>query len=188
GRSELRRELVWAGFGAIAPGIFAVPRNQAPRAQKLLNKFKVSDKALVLGAHELNLNNGLLISDLISQCWDLQGVAQQYQSFSETFKPILHAFDSQTSPELAFSVRALTIHEWRRIVLHDPQLPQQMLPSNWPGHAARQLCGRLYWKVFEQAERYLNAILQRDSTHYQALKPYVYKRFGGNERALPLKS
>lgn len=182
-RSEVRRELIWAGFGAIAPGIFALPRDQAGVAQKVLDKLKLSNNALVLGAHEMNENKGLVISSLISQCWDLDDVAQQYQRFSETFGPMLAAISNKIRPSQAFAVRALTIHEWRRIVLHDPQLPSQMLPGNWPGHAARELCGQLYWSIFESAEEHLDQLLNKDPAHYQPAKPCVYERFGG--RRLP---
>ncbi|UHL65160.1 phenylacetic acid degradation operon negative regulatory protein PaaX [Paralcaligenes sp. KSB-10] len=180
GRGALRRELVWAGFGAIAPGIFALPRNQTVRARKVLAKLKVTDKALILSAHDMNKGQGLLLGSLVSQCWDLENVAQQYRQFSDTFAPMLEAIDGHTRPMQAFAVRALTIHEWRRIVLHDPQLPQQMLPVDWPGHAARELCGKLYWKVFDLAEEHLNQVIQRDPSHFQALKPHVYQRFGNH--------
>lgn len=181
-RSEVRRELIWAGFGAIAPGVFALPRNRASVAQKVLDKLKLSNNALVLSAHELNEGKGLLISSLISQCWDLEGVAGQYQDFSDTFGPMLAAVNKDTRPSQAFAVRALTIHEWRRIVLHDPQLPVQMLPDDWPGHAARELCGKLYWAIFDQAEAHLNQLLDNDPARYQAAKPYVYERFGGRAK------
>lgn len=182
-RGEVRRELIWAGFGAIAPGVFALPRNQAAIAQKVLGKLKLSNHALVLGAHEMNQNHGLVISSLISQCWDLAGVADQYQRFSDTFSPMLDAVNSNIRPSQAFAVRALTIHEWRRIVLHDPQLPTQMLPENWPGHAARELCGKLYWAIFDQAELHLEQLLAQDPARYHAAKPYVYERFGGRGSA-----
>lgn len=182
-RSEVRRELIWAGFGAIAPGIFALPRNQADVAQKVLNKLKLSNNALVLGAHDMNENKGLAISSLISQCWDLEGVARQYQEFSDTFGPMLAAIGDNIRPSQAFAVRALTIHEWRRIVLHDPQLPNQMLPPDWPGHAARVLCGELYWSIFDLAERHLDQLLDKDPVHYQPAKPSIYKRFGPQRMA-----
>ncbi len=178
-RSEVRRELIWAGFGAIAPGIFALPRNQADVAQKVLGKLKLSNNALVLGAHDMNESKGLAISSLISQCWDLDGVARQYQEFSDTFGPMLAAVGDSMRPSQAFAVRALTIHEWRRIVLHDPQLPTQMLPEDWPGHAARMLCGELYWAIFDMAERHLDYLLDKDPAHYQPAKPSVYERFRG---------
>lgn len=181
-RSEVRRELIWAGFGAIAPGIFALPRNQTAPAHKVLSKLKLSAKALVLGAHEMNQGKGLLISDLIAQCWDLEGVAQQYRNFSETFGPMLAAIDSGMRPSQAYALRALTLHEWRRIVLHDPQLPRQMLPQDWPGHAARELCGVLYWRVFDLAEAHLDEVLGQDPLHYRTLQPYVHERFGGRNK------
>ncbi len=182
-RGEVRRELIWAGFGAIAPGIFALPRNQKAVAQKVLNKLKLSNNALVLSASEMNQDNGLVISSLISQCWDLDSVARQYQEFSDTFGPMLDTVHNDIRPSQAFAVRALTIHEWRRIVLHDPQLPGQMLPNDWPGHAARKLCGELYWAVFDLAEQHLNQLLDQDPARYQAVKPYVYERFGGPQAA-----
>lgn len=181
-RGEVRRELIWAGFGAIAPGIFALPRNQTAAAQKVLNKLKLADHALVLGAHEMNEGNGLVISALISQCWDMEGVARQYRKFSDTFGPIRQAANRHMRPSQAFAIRALTLHEWRRIVLHDPQLPGQLLPQDWPGHAARALCGQLYWAVFDLAEEHLEQMLGQDPMRYQALKPYALERFGGREK------
>lgn len=178
-RGEVRRELIWAGFGAIAPGVFALPRNQTAIAQKVLNKLKLTGHALVLGAHEMNAGHGLQITELISQCWDLDGVARHYEKFSEVFAPLHMAVNEHMRPSQAFAIRALTLHEWRRIVLHDPQLPMQMLPADWPGHPARELCGKLYWDVFDQAEAHLDAVLDRNPMHYQSLRPYVHERFGG---------
>lgn len=181
-RGEVRRELIWAGFGAIAPGIFALPRDQSDTAQKVLAELKLHGKALVLGAHEMNEGKGLLIADLIGQCWDMEGVARQYRSFSDTFAPLLAAITDDTRPSQAFAVRALTLHAWRRIVLHDPQLPLQMLPPDWPGHAARELCGKMYWRVFELAETHLETLLGLDPARYGPLDLSVYKRFGGRDR------
>jgi phenylacetic acid degradation operon negative regulatory protein len=124
-------------------------------------------------------DHALKISELISQCWDMEGVARQYQEFLATFGPMHAAAQSGMTPDQAFAVRALTLHEWRRIVLHDPQLPLQMLPDDWPGLAARNLCSQLYWSVFEQAESHLQSVLGQDTEHFLPLRPYVYTRFGG---------
>jgi len=187
-RGELRRQLVWAGFGVIAPGVFALPRDHSATARKVLAQLKMSRQALILGARDLNSvlahmegreDHALKISELISQCWDMEGVARQYQEFLATFGPMHAAAQSGMTPGQAFAVRALTLHEWRRIVLHDPQLPLQMLPDDWPGLAARNLCSQLYWSVFEQAESHLQSVLGQDTEHFLPLRPYVYTRFGG---------
>ena len=38
-------------------------------------------------------------------------------------------------------LRTLLIHEFRRVQLRDPQLPDTLLATNWPGHAARYANG-----------------------------------------------
>jgi phenylacetic acid degradation operon negative regulatory protein len=54
-----------------------------------------------------------------------------------------------------------------------------MLPDNWPGHAARELCGRIYWKVFDASETHLDVLAGKDNERYAPLKPDVDARFGG---------
>ena len=44
-----------------------------------------------------------------------------------------------------------------------------MLPDNWPGRAARELCGRLYWRVFDASEAHLDALAARDNERYTPL-------------------
>jgi phenylacetic acid degradation operon negative regulatory protein len=183
GRGQLRRELIWAGFAAIAPGVFALPRNHAARARKVLDKLGVQDKALILDASDLGADQESSLAGLVPQCWDLDEVAQHYRNFSATFAPLLRAAGRDAPPDLAFALRALTLHEWRRIVLHDPQLPAQMLPPGWPGLAARELCGELYWTVFDRAEEHLIAVISRDPSHYRELDPRVYQRFAGHSPA-----
>lgn len=176
-RGDARRELLWAGFGAVAPGIFTLPRDQSAIAREILKRLGLSDHALILSAQELNGRHGLSLDQLVPLCWDLSSLAAQYQSFIDTFGPMLPEIDSATLPAQAFAVRALTLHAWRRIVLHDPALPSQLLPPDWPGHAARLLCGQLYWASFELAQSHLLSVIARDETHFQPLKPYVYERF-----------
>lgn len=182
GRGQLRRELIWAGFGAIAPGVFALPRNQAARARKVLDKLGTREAALILDTTDMGTAGESSLAGLVPQCWNLDEVAQQYRNFSATFTPLLQAAGPHTPPAQAFALRALTIHEWRRIVLHDPQLPPQMLPPDWPGLAARELCGKLYWSVFAQAEQHLETVIRRDPSHYRALDPGVHQRFASHSR------
>ena len=53
--------------------------------------------------------------------------------------------------------RTLLIHEFRRVVLRDPHLPDTLLPARWPGHEAHRLCARVYHAVLPAAERWLDA-------------------------------
>ncbi|WP_241067948.1 phenylacetic acid degradation operon negative regulatory protein PaaX [Achromobacter insuavis] len=178
-RAELRRELVWEGFGMIAPGLFAHPHTEARAAHDILEKLGIPDKALVLSARDLAGAGGLPIASLASQCWNLDDVAEQYRQFSRNFGPLEKLLEAPPSPPDAFVTRVMLLHNWRRIVLHDPHLPGPMLQDNWPGHAARELCGRIYWQVFDASEAHLNTLAGRDNERYTPLAADIAARFGG---------
>jgi len=179
-RAELRRELLWEGFGAIAPGLYAHPDTEARVAHVILEKLGIPDRALVLSARDLAGAGGLPIAHLVDRCWNLQDVARQYHQFLRQFTPLQALLeDAPAAPPDAFMARMLLLHNWRRIVLHDPQLPVEMLPKAWPGHTARTLCGRLYWKLFDASEVHLHAVAGQGQERYTALAPEVLQRFGG---------
>jgi phenylacetic acid degradation operon negative regulatory protein len=48
------------------------------------------------------------------------------------------------------------IHHYRRVVLRDPLLPTALLPSDWPGRAARKLCGEIYRGLLPASEQWLD--------------------------------
>jgi len=185
-RAELRRELLWEGFGMIAPGVFAHPQTQARAAHDILKKLGIPDRALVLSARDLAGAGGLPIASLVDQCWNLQDVARQYRQFERQFAPLEALLETPPPPPDAFAARMLLLHNWRRIVLHDPHLPAVMLPGNWPGHAARALCARLYWQLFDASELHLNAVAGAGQERYTAPAPEVLLRFGGKPERFKL--
>lgn len=182
-RTELRRELIWEGFGMVAPGLFAHPQTTAASAHDILEKLGIPDKALVLSARDLAGAGGLPIASLAAQCWNLDEVAEQYRTFSRNFAPMEKLLDEPPAPAAAFAARVLLLHSWRRVVLHDPRLPDAMLPDEWPGHAARALCARLYWKLFDASEAHLDAIAGRENARYRPLDAEALTRFGGRPAA-----
>ncbi len=56
----------------------------------------------------------------------------------------------------AFTARVLLIHHYRRVVLRDPLLPAALLPRDWPGRAARALCGDIYRALLPKSEQWLD--------------------------------
>ncbi|MFD0464481.1 PaaX family transcriptional regulator C-terminal domain-containing protein [Microvirga aerilata] len=59
-------------------------------------------------------------------------------------------------------MRILLIHDYRRAVLKDPLLPQQLLPDPWAGAAARTLCGTIYKTLLPAAEGWVDRHAQND--------------------------
>ncbi len=96
---------------------------------------------------------------LVARNWPLDRIAQTYERFLTVFRPLAGWLDAgQALPEReAIVARTLLIHEFRRVVLRDPHLPDTLLPERWPGHEAHGLCARIYHAVLPAAERWLDA-------------------------------
>jgi len=73
----------------------------------------------------------------------------------------------------------LLIHEYRRLLLRDPQLPDELLPGDREGRAARQLCRNLYRLVQGRAEQYLADALETADGPLPDANSSYYRRFGG---------
>jgi phenylacetic acid degradation operon negative regulatory protein len=102
----------------------------------------------------------------------------------QRFERALHALQlSSIEPEAAFILRTLLIHEYRRLHLRDPLLPESLLPAHWPGTRAAALCRDIYVRVFVPSEIYLSAVATRLSGALPPPDRTVLQRFGGLEHA-----
>ena len=77
----------------------------------------------------------------------------------------------------AFTARVLLIHHYRRVVLRDPLLPAALLPRDWPGRAARELCGEIYRGVLPASEQWLDGHASNENGALPAAGKGLYRRF-----------
>ena len=96
---------------------------------------------------------------LLSESWPLNRTADAYLKFMKTFEPLRGWIGrrARLSDLDAFTARILLIHYYRRVVLRDPLLPTALLPKDWPGSAARNLCGEIYRGLLPASEAWLDA-------------------------------
>ena len=180
-RESLRKELQWEGFAAIAPGVMAHPSAQSDSLLDILQGTGTHDKVVVLQAHTLGALAGRPLKELAEQCWNLVQVAAGYQSFIGRFRAVARVLrgTSALDPEQCFVVRALLMHEFRRVQLRDPQLPHQLLPTEWPGDSARDLCSEIYRLCQQRAEEHLMNVLETADGPLPPATDSFYARFGG---------
>ena len=181
-RAELRRELGWEGFAAVAPGTFAHPRADAASLGEILESLALEDGAFVFAAHDPAAPAGRPLRELVAQCWPLDQLAADYERFLGSFAPLAAAVRAAPAldPREAFMLRTLLIHAFRRVILHDPLLPAELLPAGWPGHEAYALCRELYRLTYRRAEEHLAATLEGvDGKELPPLGAEFYGRFGG---------
>lgn len=180
-REEVRKELHWEGYGQIASGVLAHPSANIEPLMDILQSNEVQDGVVILRAKNVGSFTSMPTRELVRECWNLESVAKDYKRFADRFRPLLKALRSARvlDPEQCFLVRTLLMHEFRRTLLRDPQLPEQLLPGDWPGSSARQLCRDLYVLTQKEAENHLMSVLQTASGRLPEAAPYFYERFGG---------
>ena len=123
------------------------------------------------------------LGDLVATGWDVREVAAGYEQFLARFAPLAEGLDGgvadRLTPEQAFVIRTLLIHAYRRVQLHDPQLPAELLPAPWPGTQAYALARQLYLAVHTAAEQHIDSVLRREDPEAPAAETAFYARFGG---------
>lgn len=184
-RASLRKELAWEGYAMIAQGIFGHPVASPEAIDDILVRLGVQGKLLVVRAAELPGVAGRPLRELAGEGWDLSAVVQGYRNFIERFRPLLEMLEAAQgqgealAPEQAFVIRTLLIHAYRRVQLHDPMLPVELLPDPWPGSEAYALARALYRLTQAQAEAHIMAAMRREDAEAPAADAAFYTRFGG---------
>lgn len=131
-----RDALADSGFGQVSQGLWMRPGGEPPAEPLTLHAMTSAGSARVLAA----------------RAWPLDRIAAAYARFTTTFGALHNA---QPAPLPAMLARTLLIHEYRRIVLQHPPLPAALLPPDWPGLAALQVCATAYRTLLPASEAWL---------------------------------
>ncbi len=177
-RDALRKELLWEGYGAIAPGVFAHPSARTEELIDLLQSAGAHDKVAAFQARTLGALSSKPLKDIVDQCWRLGEVADAYQYFVETFRPLARSVrNGDVDAQQAFIARTLLMHEFRRVQLRDPLLPRQLLPADWPGDTARVICREIYAACWSASEAHLVATLETADGPLPPAEESIQSRF-----------
>ena len=158
GRDAVRRQLRWIGFGELAAGVLAHPTASPAAVRACLAAAGLARAPLLL-----ETAGGAIAGPererIVRQGWELTDLALRYRHFIRRYEAVARALAraEPLSPSVAFVVRTLLIHEYRKIHLRDPLLPRELLPPQWPGILAYDTCRRLYGRVVAPAEAHLDA-------------------------------
>jgi phenylacetic acid degradation operon negative regulatory protein len=186
-RERLRRALFWHGFGELGSHSFVHP------GARLNNVFEALEseglgamlpRLLPLMAANPRLPVSGNDADMVRGAWNLGQLAQDYTAFVAAYRGIVAQWqDRPGAPaafgdDCAFQLRTLLIHDYRRLLLRDPELPGVLLPADWPGHEARALCKQLYQQLLAASERHLDRHLQLASGETPTATALMAERFG----------
>ncbi|ODU10011.1 MAG: phenylacetic acid degradation operon negative regulatory protein PaaX [Rubrivivax sp. SCN 71-131] len=178
-RQRLLRELGWIGFGRLDGGVLLHPDPDEEALRALLAES--GPRVLVLRGAAAAWVGADVFESLVQEGWDTARLAADYEAFLADFRPLWLALQREEAiaPERAFVVRTLLMHDYRRVLLRDPMLPDELMPRGWPGAAARALCRNLYRRVEAAAERHVEAVLETAEGPAPPPAGSYFERFGG---------
>jgi len=166
-RDASRDALKNAGFGSPLPGVWVAPSGVAvPEEAATAIRLEVSAED----------DSG---RRLLRESWPLDRTADAYLKFMKTFEPLRDWIGrrERLSDDDAFTARILLIHHYRRVVLRDPLLPTALLPEDWPGRAARKLCGEIYRELIPASEQWLDRNATNENGPLPAAVAELRRRF-----------
>ena len=177
-RERVREEMTLLGFGQLQPGLFASPTRTPQDTLATLRELGVAGDVLVTRATTFGAHAD---ERMARTAWDLDELGRRYREFVALFEPLEQAATGERSipVEAAFVVRTLLIHEYRKIHLRDPLLPSSLLPADFAGRRAGELCRSLYARLFQPAEKYLSVSMHTAEGALPAPNAATYRRFGG---------
>ncbi|MCS0674215.1 phenylacetic acid degradation operon negative regulatory protein PaaX [Cytobacillus firmus] len=181
-RDELRKELVWSGFGSMSSSCWISANNLEKQVFDLIEKYEIADYvdffiATYAGPHK-NI-------EVVEKSWNLTEINERYQEFISEYsqKYIIDKNKIQkgnmTDAE-CFVERTKLVHEYRKFLFVDPGLPEELLPDKWLGSHAAALFSEYYKELAEPASRFFESVfkegneLKNRDADYDALNhPYM---------------
>jgi phenylacetic acid degradation operon negative regulatory protein len=149
-RHLLRSRLTWLGLGRVGSAAWIGPAHVAAEVRLVVGELGVEEHVELFTARHLGVR---ATPDAVARWWDLDAIAEEYRGYLAAWTPRLQAWragDGGHRPA-AFADHLLQLDAWRRIPFHDPGLPADALPDDWPGGAAWALFTELTARLREPA-------------------------------------
>lgn len=170
-RDRIARYLRWHGFVALGRGLLASPSVTVPSLHELLRL--VEPVSIVpIGRVELDDLDRLVDGGFFADAFRTDDTEAAYQAFLARYE-FWHGQDLEgVAPLDAYGLRTMLVHEFRRIRLRAPDVPAELLPSDWVGDRAYDVAADLYRRLSQPAAKALSKILEVD---YPAAMPHRYR-------------
>lgn len=146
-------DLAAAGYRPFVPGVFVAPASAGPAS--------LPEGAFLLDASADDATTRRLATEVLG----MAAAADGYRGFVADHAGLGAAIGDGAGlrPADAFVIRILVIHAFRRIVIRDPGLPEDLLPPDRPDRQARDLVAALYAALARPSEAHLDQVAAADA-------------------------
>jgi len=185
-----RRQLHWLGFSSLSSGVFAHPCIDQTSLEETLKELKLTDSVVVFSCKTIDDSSANVLKVLVQKQWHISELADQYQQLLTSYQALQDKIiakaknqgkyqepSSTITEQQCFLLRTLLIHEYRRVLLKDHELPKQMLPEQWQGFSVHQLVNNLYSDLAQPSLNYIRQQLQNSSGGLPKEQETYWQRF-----------
>lgn len=150
-RERLRNGLAWLGFGPLAPSTWVSAHDRRLQVDELFSEpGHTRVDQLTARTEDLDADR-----EMACRCWDLPQLAAAYKEWLARWR--------RQSPRVrddrtALVTRTRLVYTYRKFPFSDPDLPAELLPTDWPGATAHQRFLDLYHALQAGAERCYDAV------------------------------
>ncbi|NOR20251.1 MAG: phenylacetic acid degradation operon negative regulatory protein PaaX, partial [Xanthomonadales bacterium] len=178
-RQALHRGLSWLGYGQMAATVYALPRIDRAPLKELLADLGLKDSVVQMQAQAEGVES---LQQLVMSRWKLDELRHRYSEFTCLYGKARKMLSGTKEPSAhaIFLLRIMLVHEYRRILLKDPELPAVMLPADWEGHAAQSLCGDIYRQIAIPTNKWVSSTLLNADGNMKGSVVSLRNRFPAN--------
>ncbi|WP_044022753.1 phenylacetic acid degradation operon negative regulatory protein PaaX [Bacillus sp. SG-1] len=161
-RDELRKELVWSGFGTLSNSCWISPNNLEKQVYDLIDKYDIKQYVDFFIAKYDGPNED---QHIISKSWDLKEINERYEEFISDYSQ-KYVIDKnkiekgEMTEAECFVERTKLVHEYRKFLFVDPGLPEELLPEKWLGGHAATLFSDFYKVLARPASQFFEEVYQ----------------------------
>ncbi|GAA0465756.1 phenylacetic acid degradation operon negative regulatory protein PaaX [Alkalibacillus silvisoli] len=161
-RDELRKELVWSGFGSLTNSCWITPNPLEEQVHRLVEKYDIASYITFFNATYEGMSSP---HDLVNECWDLGDVNAKYSQFIKAYSEKYYIDKNlvekgEISDGQCFVKCASLVHEYRKFLFVDPNLPEELLPDQWLGDSAAALFSDYHELLQTPATRFFESVFE----------------------------
>jgi phenylacetic acid degradation operon negative regulatory protein len=153
-RDRLRSGLRYLGYGALDDTTWLAARPS-------------SELAALLAAEDVRAESFHARHDddsqaMVRRVWDLDALGTAYDDWLHSARATVASLGAEPTDADAFAARSRLVHDWRKFLFVDPNLPDPLLPADWPGRAAATFFDTHAVRLLPAAGRFIDSCLDPD--------------------------
>jgi phenylacetic acid degradation operon negative regulatory protein len=163
-RRRLRKRLIWLGLGTFNSATWISPRDVKAEVEQIVDALDIRTYVEFFTVEHQGFSSD---REIVARCWNLNQLNKYYADLITHYDPLLQRHRDRTKvgnglePHECFVQRFMLIHEYRSSPYVDPNLPLELLPSDWLGERATQLFQQYHDILVEGAQSFVDSVFAK---------------------------